>query len=449
MSEINLKRNILMSGSFRIIIMALTFLTSWVSTRYLGVELKGKYSYLFTLSGFIWMTLDLGLYRSFPYLVRKHPDKTRSLFVWSLVQFIINTGLLIVLGLGFLNVWSRIIGYTFDPLYLVLFVGIITLSQFSMQLQSLYLGMNLIWKHSLAQLYNSLLVLIIVTIGYFFINKTDRLAYIIITMLLASAFSILYFVANNKWGRIWDKIDFRFIFTSYKSGFRVFLSTLFIILLVRFDIIIIKKMLGFSQVGIYSIAAHIVDLLQVASNLVGGLLLVRLSDSSSDIEKWKIMKKMLMAFCAMLIIANVGFIICGKFILATMFGIQFVPVYYVYLWLIPASFGLSFGSLFNMYLNSKGFPIISIILPAISVVVNVALNLILIPVIGIYGSALATSIAYVLWFVMIIAYEQKCTKNQMLKHLIPAKDDWIALWKESRKILSDCRLHLNKFLKRA
>jgi O-antigen/teichoic acid export membrane protein len=292
------------------------------------------------------------------------------------------------------------------------------------------MGMNKIWKQSMAQLYNSVIVLIIVVIGYFFIRNTDRLAYVILSVIVATAISIVYYLVNNDWGSIREKIDFRFIFTSYKSGFRVFLSTLFIILLVRFDIVIIKRMLGFSEVGIYSIAAHIVDLLQLAANVVGGLLLVKLSDNITDIDKWLIMKKLLMAFFVLLAVANAGFAILGKFILANMFGLPFVPVYYVYLWLIPASFGLSFGSLFNMYLNSKGFPIISIILPAMCFFINVILNFLLIPVWGIYGSAIATSIAYVLWFVMIIVYEQHCTKKQMLKYLIPGVADWISLWKE-------------------
>jgi len=442
MSQINLKRNILLSGSFRVAVMILTFVTSVISTRYLGVELKGKLSYLTTLSGFIWVVLDMGLYRSFPYLVRKFPDKIGSMFGWTIIQFIFDTVALLILGFSLLPIWNAVIGYTFSPLYIMFFICMITFPQLAMQLQSLYLGLNKIWKHSFAQIINSMLMLILVVIGYFFVNKIDRLAYIIIATMFGSMVCIIYYTLNHDWQKALKSIDFRFILSSYKSGFRVFLSTLFIILLIRFDIIIIKRMLDFKQVGIYSLAAHIVDLLQVASNLVGGLLLVKLSDSDADIEKWKIMKKLLMSFFVILCVANLGFVILGKFLIATLYGVQFVPVYYAYLWLIPASLGLSFGSLFNMYLNSKGFPIISIILPAIALIVNVMLNFILIPYMGIYGSALATSVAYVLWFVMIIAYEQRCSNGQMFKHLVPDSADWRALWQETLLLASDTKQKL-------
>lgn len=437
MSQINLKKNILMSGSFRIVIMIISFVSSIISTRYLGVELKGKLSYLITLSGFIWIVLDMGLYRSYPYLVRKYPEKTGSLFSWSVIQFTVNTIVLMILGLIFLQVWNVLISYTLSPLYVILFVCLITFPQLTLQLQGLYLGLNKIWNNSLAQILNSLIILILTIIGYFFITKTDRLAYIILVTTFASTICIVYYVLNHKWQRTWKSIDFKFILTSYKSGFRVFLSSLFIILLIRFDIIIIKHILDFKQVGIYSLAAHIIDLLQLTSNLVGGLLLVKLTDSSEDIDKWRVMKKLLMSFFAFLLLGNLGFIVFGKYLIATLYGAQFIPVYYVYIWLIPASFGLSFGSLFNMYLNSKGFPIISVILPAISLILNIGLNLILISILGIRGAAIATSIAYVMWFVMIILYEQRCSKGQMLRHLVPQSADWHLLWKESLGLLDN------------
>jgi hypothetical protein len=60
MNEINLKKNILTSGSFRLLIMIASFFTSFMSARYLGVEIKGEYSYLLTMTSFAWAILDMG-----------------------------------------------------------------------------------------------------------------------------------------------------------------------------------------------------------------------------------------------------------------------------------------------------------------------------------------------------------------------------------------------------
>ncbi|MDY0152432.1 MAG: oligosaccharide flippase family protein [Candidatus Cloacimonas sp.] len=428
MPTINLKKNIIMSGGFRVVVMLLSFLISWITARYLGVELKGKLSYIITLGGFIWLVMDFGLYRSYPYLIRKHPDKTGSMYAWTIISFTVETIVFLALGLGFISFWNGMLGYQFNPLIMGMFIVFMTMTKAFMQLQGLYMGMDKIFDNSVAYLMNSAICLLILIAAYFLLKNTDRIAIVLCATLISLAFCLVYLVYRNKWGNLLRNFAPSFIIHSYSFGFRVFLSSLFIMFLLRADVIIVRRLLGFSDVGIYSLAAHIVDLLQVASNMVGGLLLVKLSDTESEVAKWVMMKKMLMVFFVLLSAANIGFVVCGRFILATMFGVQFVPVYYTYLWLIPASYGLSFGSLFNNYLNSKGFPIISIILPAIALGLNIILNLLFIPVMKIYGSALATSIAYLFWFVTIIIYEQKLTKGRMLAHLVPGKQDWQELW---------------------
>ncbi|MDD4309730.1 MAG: polysaccharide biosynthesis C-terminal domain-containing protein [Candidatus Cloacimonetes bacterium] len=442
MPPINLKKNILLSGGFRIVVLLLSFVFSWISARYLGVELKGKFSYFITLGGFIWIVLDLGLYRSFPFLVRKFPEKVSSMFAWIVLCFASETIILGLLGFSLLDYWSRISGFYFSSIYMLCFIGFITLTKAFMQLQSLFMGLDKIMDHSIAHFLNTIVGLTLLIVGYLFFRDSDRLLFLLVLTVVSIISSFCFLLFRHNWGFWIRDIDFKFIFKAYGFGIRVFLSSLFILLLLKADILIVRRMLGFSDVGIYSIAAHIVDLLQVASNMVGGLLLVKLSDTEDMISKWHLMKKMLMVFFVLLSLSNIGFIIVGKFILAYMFGKQFVPVYYTYLWLIPASYGLSFGSLFNNYLNSKGFPVISIVLPALALIVNIGLNLLLIPVLGIYGSALATSIAYSLWFIFIIAYEQKSTKGVMLHHLKPSVADWKELYQMGIAILAQAKQRL-------
>lgn len=424
MPGINLKKNILLGGSSRLLIMGLSFLCSWISARFLGVELKGQYSYLVTLGGFIWMVLDLGLYRSYPYLIRKNPDKLNSLLGWTILSFVLETLLLAVLGLGLLRFWNSILGFVFDPLSMLLFIGFITLTKLFMHLQSLYMGMDRIGLHSLGHILNSLTCLLLFALGYFMFQGERRLAFILGSMLLGLTVASLFFLLAKRWGNPWRNWQPRFVLNSYKFGIRVFISSLLIMLLIRADIVLIKHFLGFSEVGIYSIGAHIVDTLQTASNVVGGFLFVKLSDTADDRAKWLLMKKMLMLFFVFISFTNLGFALLGKWVLQTFYGADFVPAYGVYLWLIPASYGLSFGSLFNNYLNSKGFPVATIFIAGLVLVMNIGLNILLIPLLGIIGAAIATDIAYLLWFLLIIAYEQRSSGGQMLSCLAPAKTDW-------------------------
>jgi len=444
MAGINLKKNILMGGSFRAIIMVFSFFSSLITARYLGVELKGEYNYLITLGSFLWTLLDLGIYRSYPYLIRKFPNKINNLFKWATLTFIIEIVVLSSTGLLLINFWSKVLSYNFKPIYMLLFIGYMTFSKYFMQLESIFMGMDRIVDQSIGDLLYGGLTFLLFLIGFIFLHNVDRLAVILVGMVIAMGIGIAYFIKQYNKVDFAKNLDLKFIYSAYSFGIRVFLSSIIIMLLIRVDIILIKKMLGFREVGIYSIAAHIVDMLQVASNLVGGYLFVKLSDTEDDFTKWQLMKKIMMLFGAFLTVANLAFVLLGKFLLRILYGIDFVPAYGVYLWLVPASYGLSFGSFFNNYLNSKGFPPITILIPAISLGLNIGLNLLMIPRWGLIGAAIASGIAYLLWFFLIIIYEQRRTKGAMLPVLIPSKQDWKDFWEEGKATLNTALSHLHK-----
>ena len=431
MSQINLKKNIITSGSFRIVILILSFLISWISARYLGVTLKGEYSYLITLCGFMWTVLDLGVYRSYPYIVRKRPDEVQTLFGWTIITMFFEIVVMTSIGVAFLDFWNKLIGYQLSPVKIIFLVMFVSLNKAFMQLQAIYMGMNRVLENSISHFLISVVFFILLLIGYFALIDVDRIDILLLFNLIGLACSVLYLAFRNRWGYWYKELNIKTIKLFYSYGFRVFLSSLFIMLLIRADIVLIKHFLDFSEVGIYSLAAHIVDFIQIASNLVGGLLFVKLSDIEDDISKWLLLKKTLLIFFFFITLANLGFGLIGKPVMQIMFGADFVPVYYVYFWLMPAAYGLSFGSLFNNYLNSKGFPIISIILPAIALVLNITLNMLLIPTMGINGAALATSISYFLWFLLIVYFEQRDSKGKMLHYLMPTWKDVTDLYRET------------------
>ncbi len=424
MPKINLKKNILLSGSFRIVITALSFFISWISARFLGVELKGEYSYVITLGGFAWMVMDLGLSSSYPYLARKYPQRLGHLYNWTIFSTLAEIALLLALGLGFRGFWSRLLGYEFPPLYLALFVLYISLTKAFWQLQNFFIGLDRVLNHSLAVLANTGICLLLLSAGFLLARGPGRLVWLLGATVLALLSGITYLVFT--YGRVPQarSLDLSYVRTAYGFGIRAFISALLISLLIRADIVIVKQLLGFREVGIYSIAAHIVDFLQIASNLVGGLLLAKLSDTRDDVGKWLVMKKTLILFTVFLTLGNLAFVLLGKVVLSVFYGPGFIPSYGVYLWLIPASFGLSFGSLFNNYLNSKGFPIVTIVIAGLALALNIGLNFLLIPSLGVNGAALATSLAYLLWFFLIIAYEQHQSGGTMIRHLIPRQADW-------------------------
>jgi O-antigen/teichoic acid export membrane protein len=77
-----------------------------------------------------------------------------------------------------------------------------------------------------------------------------------------------------------------------------------------------------------------------------------------------------------------------------LFGPSFIPAVAPLTWLIPGAVAFATYSLLMSYFYAIGTPAATIIFPAIGLLVNVGLNLTLIPVYGLVGTAVASSIAY-------------------------------------------------------
>jgi O-antigen/teichoic acid export membrane protein len=445
MTRIDLKKNILIGGSFRALVMTLSFITGWLVTRWLGVEMKGRYSYLLTTAGFVWMVTDFGFHKSIPYLIRKKQDTVSDLIVYSCMLFIGMLILFSILGLVAPEFWSNLLKYNFSQTILLSFILIIVVSPFNMQSQFIMLGMDKVSESALMQYWAGLIMLAAVVVGIVAGWNQFRLEYVlwvnaIITLVVTSIF--LARIARSIPIRIHVRPET--IKSAYNLGFRAFISSLIIGLLIRFDIILVRHFLNFSQVGLYSVAANIVNMLQIAANVVGALLFVRLSDSDTDEESWIILRRLYIMFFIFLSFINLLFIIFGRQLLILLYGPAFEPSYAAYLFLIPATYGLTFGSLFNTYIWSKGFPLVCIIMPLIALILNVVLNIWWIPKWGIIGASTATSIAYLGWFFALLFYENHRSGKKLAGSMVPIQDDFDFLIGHMYQLLSKRKKHHGK-----
>jgi len=436
--KINLKKNVSIALVARILSMLIGFVISIYITRYLGPELKGKMSYFLTLSGTIWMILDLGFHKSLPYLLAKDNSKLNKIFSFSILLHIIDIVLLIIIVTFFKDYFYQELEII-NPIYLILFILFTAITRFGFIIKFIMLGIDrILWQNMLK------LLPVITYISLFFIIKlfiqvVDKYLYVLIALILSSVFwiysyTIKMFVAEEI--RFDINFDFIEIINTYKIGIKAFLSAFFIFLLIRFDIFLIKKYTPFAELGIYSLAANFVTLLQSFSNLVGSLMLPKFSGNDKD-EKGNIIivRRIALIFFVLMIILTIVFFTIGKQVITFVYDIEFIRSYEVFGMLLPAVFFLSFGSIINTFFWSKGFPIATIILPVIALLINIGLNIILIPSIGIIGAAIATSISYGVWLILLLVYFFKTKLIENPKVLLWQKSDFGFLLNEIRRIV--------------
>jgi O-antigen/teichoic acid export membrane protein len=93
------------------------------------------------------------------------------------------------------------------------------------------------------------------------------------------------------------------------------------------------------------------------------------------------------------------------------FGDQFLPAKAALIWLGPAAFAVATGSASGAWLNTQGYQKVIAQRSVIGALVNILLNLLLIPEMGFIGAALATSVSYLASVYLVGVFRREISEN--------------------------------------
>lgn len=429
MSEINLKKNIAYTTSSQAITMAASFIANWYLARFLGPELRGQYVYLFTINSVVWLLLDFGVSKSLMYSLQREKANPSSLYSFSLVFFGVSLLLSLSVFYFFGNTLLGNQGYQYDPIVLLALGFYISLFQIYSRLKVISIGINNIRDYSLLLFVPTVAFAVLILPAFWLFPHGYRVqgSYLLNVCVLAMVSLIFHF-------RLCKQIKFRFIWDppvikrSYMLGFKAFLSEYMAILMTRVDILILKQLSDFAKLGVYTLAINFIDVINVTSNMIGVVLLNKFAAMNDDTASLSILRKIFLVMIVFNTICITGMAVLGSFVIRFMYGADYHGAYYAFLYLIPAIFGLTLGSLFNTFLWSKGFPVFTIIAPAISAGIKALLSLVLIPKYGYYGAAASSSLIYVLWFGSLMVWYFATHREQSVYDLIVRKGDIKDMW---------------------
>lgn len=185
-----------------------------------------------------------------------------------------------------------------------------------------------------------------------------------------------------------------------RVGARGEVALVLVFLLFKSDVFLVSRFLGQEAVGVYGVATNFTDMMQRVPNVAAVILfskVVRGEDSGQltlQVARWVLWFSLACAAALLLL---------GRLVLAVAFPDYpdaFVPL----VWLLPGMIFSGCGSVFNSRLIGQGYPPITAWAPALALGLNVGLNLWLIPLLGVKGAALSTSVAYTLWGLLVAWY---------------------------------------------
>ena len=195
-----------------------------------------------------------------------------------------------------------------------------------------------------------------------------------------------------------------------RYGLKFYISVVAGIIILRVDLLLVNKLRGPSEAGIYAIAAQMSTLLILLPSVIATLLFPRVS-AVKDIDGELTMR-------ATRHTAFVMFIVCIlavplAFALPYVYGQSFRGSTLQLLILLPGVLLLGIESVMVQHFNAQGLPFTIPLFWIICVLVNVVLNLIFIPRFGAIGAAVISTVTYALIFVLVATYFRTKTGNRL------------------------------------
>ncbi|MGC8742916.1 MAG: flippase [Verrucomicrobiia bacterium] len=237
---------------------------------------------------------------------------------------------------------------------------------------------------------------------YFIYKKADLIYFVIIFLIDQIILSALYFAAYYKYsGKInflnVKKINIHLALALLKESYPMMLVLISATIYARINQIMIKNYLGDYELGIFSVAVRICEILTVASPIFAYSFypaLINANKNSHELFKDRIIKLYSFVLWMSLFLCLIVMLLSDKIILF-LFGTKYIPagdVIKVYIFTVICSYIGGISSRWYLINNLQRYFMYFLILSAIF---NIIMNMIMIPRYSLVGASLSSVITYI------------------------------------------------------
>lgn len=372
----------------RIIGMAVSFFVGVYVARYLGPANFGLLSYAGSFIGLFMGIAALGVDNIAIRELVKDEKKRDELLGTTFVLKVIGA----VLAIGIITIAIRFTNNDDFTNLLIYIIAIGTIFQ-SFNVINFYFQAKVLSKYTVyAQVFSTILCSVIKLLLIYFNMGLIYFAMVTLlqSMILASGLIVMY--AKQKSSLFNWSLNFSLAKNLLKDSWPLMLSGIAISIYMKIDQVMIKNMLGAKAVGNYAVAVRLSEVWYFIPMAITSSLFPAIINAKKISEKlyYERLQKLydLMTWLAISIALPMSLL--SNNIIHLLFGIQYqetAGVLQIYIW---ATVFVFLGVVTGKYLVVENYTKISFFRTLIGGVINVILNLILIPKYGIRGAAVAT-----------------------------------------------------------
>lgn len=404
----DLVRKVSEAFAARILLIGLGLVTSVLVARLLGPEGRGLYAVAMTVSAIGVQFGNLGLHASNTYYVARDRELLPVLISNTLAVSFVAGGAGVGLAWGIFALWPEL-APVHGQLLALAFVWI-PFGLAYLLVQNLLLGVQEVRAYNKIELATRFLAAGL--IGLVFILHIVNVEAVFFTGLVA-------LILGLAWGLWRLRSYFSHLpapsLTLFKAnlryGLKAYTAALFAFLVLKFDLLMVKYMLGGEQAGYYSVVVSIADMIYLLPVTVGTILFPTLSALADVQAKWRLTERASLVMGVLLLPPLALSVMRAEAIVRLLFGDTFVPAVPALIWLAPGILFLGIQTVAVQFLNSIGFPRRVVAIWGFSWLVNIGLNLWSIPRYGISGASAVSTFSYLIVLILVIGVIRRSLPN--------------------------------------
>lgn len=395
------------------------FLISVLLARFLGAEGRGIVTVIFLVPTLMFTIADLGVRQATAYFVgQKVHDfndiiKTTYL-IWTATSVI---SMLIVSGYYGFFYYGKYSG----TLLLIALLSV-PFTLFTRYTNGILQGKERIGNINNLELWNIGLnvVLVVVLVG---LLRMDVLGATLVNLLLALMVAVQSYLmvrrlAPFRMGYV-KGLPYQFL----KKGIAYALALFVLQLNYRINILMLEQYTDVSSIGIFSVGTVLAELIWQLPAAVGMVLFAKSANSKTEQEAINRAAKLLRMLLPVALAVCIFVALFASVIVNILYGKEFAEASGVIRLLLPGIFIMFFFKVLNADLAGRGKPLFALAAYILPLVLNIVLNLIFIPLYNINGTAIASSISYVIGGLLFLIIYSRNTGVKMKDLLIIKRSD--------------------------
>jgi len=410
---------VVLTVATRLLMLAGTLGASIVVARRLGPDGFGTLAVLNATVALTLQIVSAGLPSANTYIIAK--DRQSLAPVWAnAILFALLAGALAALTVFAL---ARIKPSLFGGVSL----DLLAIASFSIPFQLLtLLGLNVLlaldrigqmnlldcWS-SILTLLNAVVALLILRMGLTTLVTLNTGAAVLISLLLAAIVGRL--LRSQKEGRGF-RPDLSLLKNMLAYGLKFYISIMAGYVIFRVDLLIVNHFRGVSEAGVYAVASQVSFLLLMMPAVIASLLFPRVASQQDPRGTFAVQVTRNTSFLLLVICLAAA---AGSFALPLVYGARFSEATTQLLILLPGVYLVGLESVLVQHFTGTNLPPAIPAFWIVTLVINLGLNLALVPLWGARAAALNSTLSYGLIFLLVAAFFGRRTGRRVGEILLP------------------------------